>query len=212
MQNRRPAKDSVMISHDLDTVLDFWFGPMADGFSTEDRDFWFRSTPEKDAEIRTRFEPLVLAAAAGELDAWKSTPRGRLALVILLDQFPRNIYRGTDRAFAFDARTKRLVEEGVACGDDLELPFEQRAFFYLPLVHQESEAAQQRCVELYERLQAEIPREHRGRTEPYLRSAHQHRDIIRRFGRFPHRNRALQRSSTADEEEYLRQSKGSFGQ
>ena len=194
-------------------MLDFWFGPMADGFVVEDRtEFWFRSTPENDTEMRARFEPIVHSAAAGELDSWKSTPEGTLALVIVLDQFPRNIYRGTDRAFVFDAKARVVMEEGIARGDDLKLPFEQRAFYYLPLAHQESDAAQERCVLLIEQMHGDTPKGFRHRSGPYLRNAHQHRDIIRHFGRFPHRNRALGRSSTDEEEQYLRTSSGSFGQ
>ncbi len=203
----------MTLDSDAGAVLEFWFGPMADGFVVDDRsDLWFRSTSAHDANVRARFEPLMLAAAAGELDSWKSTAQGTLALVILLDQFSRNIYRGTDRAFAFDAKAQQLVEEAIVHGYDLKLPFEQRAFFYLPFEHQESLAALERCVTLFERLHDETPKGFRDRTGRYLRNAHQHRDVIRRFGRFPRRNRPLGRSSTDEEEEYLRRASGSFDQ
>lgn len=202
-----------MSDHQPSDVLDFWFGPVQDGFTTQDRgELWFRSTPANDAHIRERFETLVLSAAAGELDGWKSIPEGRLALVILLDQFPRNIYRGTARAFDFDLKASEVAEEGIACGDDLALPLEQRAFLYLPLEHQESAATQERCVALYERLRDETPKGYRERTGNYLRFAQQHRDVILRFGRFPHRNRVLGRPSTDEEVQYLSKSRGSFGQ
>jgi uncharacterized protein (DUF924 family) len=203
MTKRNVAERSARATTPTD-VLDFWFGPMRDGFCIEDRGaLWFRSTPEDDANIRARFESLVLSAAAGRLDHWASTPSGRLALISLLDQFPRNMYRGTARAFELDAQAHALAEDGVAAGDDRALPLEQRAFFYLPFEHQESMEIQERSVELYERLRDETPKGFRDRTGNYLRFAQQHRDVIRRFGRFPHRNAMLGRTSTEDEERYL---------
>lgn len=171
-------------------VLDFWFAPA-------NAPNWFQREPAFDDEIRRRFEALHARAAAGRLAAWQNTPAGTLALVLCLDQFPRNIYRGTPRAYASDAKARAVADWAVDRGFDLHVKDENaRMFFYLPFMHSEEIDDQHRAVEL---IRA------RCRDEQALRSAVSHRDVIARFGRFPHRNAILGRRNTPEEEKYLQQ-------
>lgn len=179
-------------------VLDYWFGP-GDTVSDEVRQRWFKKSEATDRDIRERFGDAVARAGRGELDEWAATPRGRLALVILLDQFTRNIHRERPEAFACDAKAQRLVSEGLGRGDDRELSAAQRAFLYMPLMHAEDFELQNRGVALFEAAG-------QGSFADYAR---RHRDIIERFGRFPHRNAVLGRESTTEELEFLREP-GSF--
>ena len=153
---------------------------------------WFAKDDAFDRRFRERFLPLHEAAARGELDGWSATPVGALALVILLDQFPRNAFRGTPRMYATDAAARRLADAAIAAGHDRFAEAELQRFFYLPFGHSENLADQDRAVELCRRLG--------GRD---LAQAEHHRDIVRRFGRFPHRNAILGRPMTKAEEEYL---------
>jgi len=155
---------------------------------------WYRSDPEIDAAIRARFEPAVHAAAAGELDAWQTEARSCLALLILLDQFPRNLYREDARAFACDAKAVAVAKRAVALGQDREIAMPARQFFYMPLMHSESVADQDRAVRL---LLLAAPD---GGGPVHARA---HRLVIRRFGRFPYRNRALGRQSSPAELAFL---------
>jgi uncharacterized protein (DUF924 family) len=166
----------------------------------------------RDALMAERFGLAAEAAAAGRLDDWAATPSGRLALILLLDQLPRNLYRGTARAFATDAAARALTVEGIEIGHDRALHPLERVFFYLPLEHAESPADQERCVQLFEALQREAPP---GFEEPFAgftRFARWHRDIVARFGRFPHRNRLLGRADTTEETRYLQGDAPAFGQ
>jgi uncharacterized protein (DUF924 family) len=158
---------------------------------------WFRKDEALDAAIRQRFEPLHLAASRGELKAWGESAEGALALLLLLDQFPRNMYRGSPHAFATDGLALVEAEQAVAKGFDLQTPVELQVFFYLPFEHQETVEAQRRGVELCRAYDA------RGAHESYLRFALIHLDIIERFGRFPHRNAVLGRVSTPEELAFL---------
>ncbi len=198
-------------------ILDYWFrGVRSDSRQLPDRmAFWFgdsTSAEARDREIRQRFEPTLRKAAAGLLEEWSLSPDGRSALIILLDQFPRNIYRGTAQAFAHDAQARRLCVEGLAAGVDKALAPLQRVFFYLPLEHSESMADQTQCVELMQALQAEVPKELQDAFAAFTDYAIAHRKIIERFGRFPHRNRILQRENTAEEAAFLADNPGGFGQ
>jgi len=186
-------------------VLDFWLG---DGVSKEwpTQDLnkrWFGGGAELDAEISARFGNDVKAAAGGGLQDWEQPPLNRLALVILLDQFTRNVFRGTGQAFAGDARAQQLVLQALAAGDDLKLPWAGRIFMYMPLMHAESLPLQDECVVRFTRLQADAPDSLKQRLQSNLDFAHQHRDIIARFGRFPYRNAALRRLDTPEEAEFL---------
>lgn len=186
-------------------VLDFWFGDglVNDWPSTSRAGFWFRADPALDAEIRERFEPLVEAALWNELVDWEAKPLSRLALVVLLDQFTRNIHRGTPRAYAGDHRAVTLVVEGMARDMDRRLPRVGQAFFYMPLMHAEDESLQEECVRRFETLLAEAPESMHADIRLHLDVARKYREIIRRFGRFPHRNRLLERESTPEEREWL---------
>jgi uncharacterized protein (DUF924 family) len=182
-----------MTSVAIDELLAFWFAP-------GEHDRWFTPDPAVDAEIARRFAPLIADAASGRLAHWIDEPRGALALCLLLDQFPRNVWRGTPRAFACDEQARRVAEEALARGHDQALAPEERLFLYLPFEHSESPADQERCVVLMGRL---------GNAE-WLDYAVRHRDIIARFGRFPHRNAILGRASTAEELAFLQQPGSSF--
>jgi len=183
-------------------VIGFWFGPPeARGKS---RPEWFRKDEKFDAQIRRRFGASHAAAAAGELDAWRSEPASMLALVVILDQFSRNLYRGDARAFAQDRLALACAREALARGDDSKwLPVE-RQFVYMPFEHSEDIADQDRAVELMRALDAF------DATRGLVEWAERHRAIIRRFGRFPHRNAALGRASTDEETAFLRQPGSGF--
>lgn len=155
---------------------------------------WFRKDPVFDADFRNRFLQAYETASRGELDHWTADPHGALALLILLDQFPRNSFRASARMFATDAQALRIAGRAIAAGFDRQVEAELRNFFYLPLMHSEALADQQRAVALTEPLGA----------EPH-RFAILHRDIIERFGRFPHRNAVLGRASTPAEQSFLDQ-------
>lgn len=188
-----------------ETVLEFWFG--AEGISESDQEHlarrWFARDDAFDAEIRRRFGALVDPAMAGDLDVWARTPRGRLALLLLLDQFPRNLYRDTPAAFAGDCAAQRHALEGIARGDDLALAPGYRPFCYLPLEHAEDLTLQRRCVALFAALAADDASVPRERYQMYLDYARRHLDVIERFGRFPHRNRILGRTTSPEEQAYL---------
>jgi len=200
-------------------VLEFWFGPGPHdaGRLTERSTFWFggdgpEAAAARDALIREKLEPLLERAAKGELSSWASSPKRRLALILLFDQVPRNCYRGTAAAFAFDREALALSVEGLQLAADAALDPLERIFFYLPLEHAESMEAQDACVAAMERLVAEAPADLHAFCENTLVYAKAHRDIIAKFGRFPHRNRALGRAATEPEREWLESGENSFGQ
>lgn len=198
-----------------DSVVDFWLGFNPDDGDAFARAYarWFSATPEVDREIEARFGALVERAGAGELDAWARMPRGRLALIILLDQFPRNLHRGSGAAFALDASALALAREGIASGADRELSQIERVFFYMPLQHAESLEVQQESVQVFEALGAEpAPAPVAKLLRKVGEFARLHADIIARFGRFPHRNRQLGRATTEAEAAYLREGGPTFGQ
>ncbi len=168
-------------------VLAFWFA----GDPATQRDVWFEKDVAFDTAC-TRFAGALLAAKAGALDHWAATPRGTLALLILLDQFSRNLHRGSAEAFAADAKARQVARVAIAMGFDQQVGPVERIFMYLPLEHSEVLADQDEAVRLFATLGEEL----RGYAE-------KHRDVIRRFGRFPHRNAALGRKNTAEEEAYL---------
>jgi uncharacterized protein (DUF924 family) len=152
------------------------------------------------------------AAQAGELKPWMGDARGQLAFIVLTDQFSRQIHRGTAQAFATDALALSAAREGITRGTDRELEFNHRSFFYMPFEHSEALLDQHTGVGLFAQLRDETPPPYRQHAGEGLRHAQQHRDIIQRFGRFPHRNALLDRASTEAEVEFLAQASGSFGQ
>jgi uncharacterized protein (DUF924 family) len=200
-------------------IREFWFGsgPLSAEALNRRIRFWFGDQSaalrqRRDAEIRARFGALLERAANGELAPWADGPRRRLSLIILLDQFPRSIFRGTGRAFACDTQALGLALSGMQSGADAALNAVERIFFYMPLQHAESREVQEESVAAYRRLLAEAPEPVREIFAGALRSAENHRSIIERFGRFPHRNRALGRDSTPQELEWLRAGGSSFAQ
>lgn len=182
-------------------VLDFWFGPESEPGYGEARAAWFRKDEAFDAEIKRQFGGLHAACSHGMLDYfWKDSPQSNLALVITLDQFSRQLYRGVAKAFAQDAHALTLAKHAIAEGFDKDALPVQRLFWYLPFEHSENLDDQDRCIELFQPL---------GNAE-WTRYAEEHRAVIARFGRFPHRNAALGRDSTPEEEAYLAQPGSGF--
>lgn len=188
-------------------ILDFWFGDFSvPDYPTQDRyQLWFGKSEHTDKIVRDGFFSDLERAAHGEHGDWESDPRGRLALILLLDQFPRMIYRETPQAFAYDEAAQTLSLEGMSerCDEALN-PFE-RLFFYLPLEHAESLELQRRSVDAVQRLLASSTSELAGKLAGYLDYAVRHFEVIERFGRFPHRNGMLKRDSTPEETIYLQQ-------
>jgi uncharacterized protein (DUF924 family) len=180
-------------------VLDFWFGAPDSRERGQPRKLWFQKSEPFDAEVRRRFLSIWERAARGELLRWQATPLASLALIVVLDQFPRNMFRGTARSFASDFLALAAARETIARGFDRLLPPVERSFAYLPFAHAEDLAAQRRSLALFRELDPED-----------MRNAMRHYEIIARFGRFPHRNAALGRESTAEEAEFLEQPGSSF--
>jgi len=193
-------------------VLEYWFGAAPDDPATAGAKagLWWGHSEATDAELRERFGAVHDDASAGRLDGWAATPEGRVALVVVLDQLSRNLHRGTARAFAQDSAARSLAVPAVEQGEDRTRPFFHRVFLYLPFEHGERIADQERCCRLFERLNAECPEPLRGAAKAYLQYARQHRDIVARFGRFPHRNAILGRPSSAEELRFLEQPGSAF--
>lgn len=197
-----------------DAVLDYWFAdaatdPVAAGARNA---FWFRSSTEVDAEIAARFSATIDAAADGGLDAWQASPRGTLAFILVCDQFPRNVWRGTPRAFSLDARALAAAHHADDTGLFAKLTPVERAFALLPFEHSEVLADQRLCLARFEALQREAPEAWQPLLAGHADYARQHLALIERFGRFPHRNRLLGRESTADERAFLAGGGAVFGQ
>ena len=186
--------------------LDFWFGPPEHPERLHHKQIWFRSTPEFDAGVRRGFATDHEIAVAGALAPWEEGPDSALALVMLLDQVPRNIFRSTPRAFASDPLALATTNRALARGFDRQVPAAWRLFFYLPLEHSEVLADQQRAIELLQALPPVPGRPNDGHMSRL------HLEIIERFGRFPHRNAILGRSSTAEELAFLAECEHRFGQ
>lgn len=184
-------------------VLDFWFSARA-------RAAWFEQDKAFDAEIAARFGAAVHQAQQGGFAAWQDAPEGSLALLILLDQMARNIYRGEAKAFLGEVRAVAVARDALAQSHDRVTDFDRRPFFYLPFEHSEAMADQDRAIDLFTRHYSEAPPELKAFAEIQLDYAHRHRDCIRRFGRYPGRNAALGRPSTEDEIAFLANPKNVF--
>ena len=208
------ALDPDAARHRVQEILEFCFGTVDDGLARpERRQRLFNGSRELDREIAEHFGDDVEAALAGGLEHWTLDAHGRLALVLLLDQFTRNAFRGTPRAYAGDDRALELAREGVSRGEDLMLPLEPRAFLYMPFEHSESLADQDTCLKLLTATREEAASDAaREVLDDYIAHAREHREIIARFGRFPHRNPVLDRPSTAAEREWLETRPRRFGQ
>jgi uncharacterized protein (DUF924 family) len=186
-------------------ILEFWLGDgLTLGWPTENLNKkWFTGGLGLDADIKARFGDRVTAAMAGGFEDWEAEPLSLLALIILLDQFTRNVFRGSCKAFEGDARSQKLVLEGLRKDWDKKLPLVGRIFLLMPLVHAENLALQDESVQRFKQLVAEAAPEHRKSLQGNTDFAVAHRDIVARFGRFPHRNAAMGRTSTAEEEAFL---------
>ncbi len=182
-------------------ILDFWFLPLSHPDHGKPRELWWDSTPELDSEVKARFGALIERAIAGELDHWRKSPDGALALTLLCDQFTRNIFRKTAGAYAGDAKARETARFAIAHGHPIAYPDDMRLFFYMPFQHSEDLGDQDFCCTLFAALG----------NEDNDKYANEHREVIARFGRFPHRNEVLGRPSTADELDYLKTAKR-FGQ
>jgi uncharacterized protein (DUF924 family) len=202
-----------MTDPDIRRVLDFWFssGSMDQPTIDSRMDRWFTADSAYDAIIRHEFGPLVERAARGELDGWAGTAEGRLALIVILDQFRRNIYRGTPKAFSRDAQALKLCVEGAMRGDYKQLSPIQQAFYFMPLQHAESLKIQERSVKIYEGLVSGVSETLKATLGTFAQFAELHHDIIAAFSRFPHRNRVLGRPNTPAEAEYLESAAAGFG-
>ncbi len=189
---------------DPQEILKFWFGDPASPEYGQSRPEWFKKDPQFDQTIEKQFLPVYEQAAAGQLQAWQGSPLTCLALILVLDQFPRNMFRGTPRAFATDPLAVQAAQQAVAQGFDQQLLPVQRWFVYLPFEHSEDLADQRRSMELFEQLQSDPA------SQSAIDYARRHLEVIERFGRFPHRNVILGRPSTPEELEFLQQPGSSF--
>ncbi|KAA5605825.1 DUF924 domain-containing protein [Roseospira marina] len=185
---------------DARALLDFWFGAPGTPEHGTFRDLWFARSDAFDAQLRDRFGALYARAKAGDLNGWAATPHGALALILLLDQVPRNIHRGTPAAFATDAQALDVAKQALRDGHDQALAPMERLFLYMPFQHSEDGVEQERSLALYERLG----------IEDAQKSADRHHEIVARFGRFPHRNAVLGRETTEEERAFLQEPNSSF--
>jgi uncharacterized protein (DUF924 family) len=185
-------------------ILDFWFGREGEEGYGEFREAWFLKDPSFDREVRNRFEAVYEEAAAGALEAWKEEARSCLALIVVLDQFPRNMFRGDARTYAADGLALAMARHAVEQAYDRELPPFQRLFVYLPFEHSENLDDQRLSVELFRKLAEETG------SEDLLVYAVRHFEIVDRFGRFPHRNEIVGRRTTPEEAEFLSGPDSSF--
>jgi len=193
-------------------LLEVWFGGEEDDAKVgESRsNLWWGKSSETDEMLSARFGQAASAAAAGTLDHWTGSPKGRLALILLLDQLSRVIHRGQPGAFAQDEKARQIANRGLVSGADRLLRPIERVFFYLPFEHSEDRADQQQSLELFKALASEVPNEWKETFDSYLDFAVRHKRIIDRFGRFPHRNTILGRESTPEEIEFLKEPGSGF--
>jgi uncharacterized protein (DUF924 family) len=198
----------------IDQILSFWFREQELSAPQIDRrmDIWFGEDPAFDEAIMVGFEDDVEAASNGRLDHWAEEPRGRLALILLIDQFRRNIHRNTAKAFSHDKLALKLCVEGAVKKKDKGLTPIQKVFFYMPLQHAESVKVQAKSVELFNKLAESVSPTYRETFLTVAQFAELHKDIVDQFGRFPHRNKLLGRENTPEENEYLAGDSPDFGQ
>lgn len=200
---------------DYNAVLDFWFGEenqqntsadIADSQSA----LWWGKGDAIDQQILQRFEPTLKALISGQEQAWLDSPQGKLAAIIVLDQFSRNMYRDTGASFTQDALALHWALQMIRSGEDKQLSLIQRVFLYMPLEHSEQLNIQKLCLEKFKQLEAEAPQSFIKQAKGYVNFAQAHLDIIEKFGRFPHRNAVLNRPSTEEEIAFLQQPGSSF--
>jgi len=196
----------------IDSVIRYWFGDCqtAIDINNEKKKLWWSKDAEIDAEIDRRFSELIDAVATGELDHWTESISGLLASIICTDQFPRNVYRGQSKSFAYDTIALRFARQAVAMELDRKLPLVKRVFVYLPFEHSENLDDQRQAVALMESLVKEAGPEEKQLFSGFLNFAQRHYDVIAEFSRFPHRNAILGRESTKEERAFLEQPGSSF--
>ncbi len=197
---------------DIDTIIEEWFGVLDEEgrVAGEKTTRWWKKDPNFDEMLRKQYGKLIAQALRGELDAWAETPRGTLALILLLDQFTRNTFRDTPEMYSGDDAAIRHSLSLVESERVAELPYAQRVFVYMPLMHSEDLKDQELCVKCFESLVDTSPRALQAGMQSNLKYAIAHRDIVARWGRFPHRNEILGRESTPEELEFLKQPGSSF--
>jgi uncharacterized protein (DUF924 family) len=197
---------------DPEVILRFWFGELDElgraGQTTQER--WWSKDSALDAEVRQRFGSTHAAATRGELDAWLAAPRTRLAYIVVVDQFSRNMFRDTAGMFATDALALRAALTGIDANMHRQLVLDERGMFYMPLMHSEELPIQERCIALFLELANEVSGSARASMLSRVGFAERHRDIVKKFGRFPHRNALLGRASTPDEQDFLNGPGSSF--
>ena len=200
------------MSDRIEDVLDFWFGELNElGCSSpEHRKRWWTKSTAFDEALGAQFLSDYQAIVAGDRDEWRNTARGTLAYIIVLDQFSRNMFRGTPDMFAADELAREACYEGIDAGFDAELSFDERLFFYLPLAHSEEITDHHRCIELFIGLVDRCPEPLEEDAKNYLDFAQQHKAIVERFERYPHRNETLGRATTPEEAEFLKHPGSSF--
>jgi uncharacterized protein (DUF924 family) len=205
--NELTDKDS-----EVEQILQFWLGEL-DACGRADKahqERWWVKDPALDAEIRARFGATHTVVVRGERPSWLSAPRSRLAYIIVLDQFSRNMFRDSAEMFAADDLALRAAQQGIELGQDRALALDERGMFYMPLMHSEALSVQERCVELFQQLSREVDGSARASMLSRIGFAERHRDIVKKFGRFPHRNALLGRESSADELAFLDMPGSSF--
>ncbi|MDK1024320.1 MAG: DUF924 family protein [Gammaproteobacteria bacterium] len=198
----------------FEDIIEFWFSDSLDSpESARNRSkFWYVSNSVTDDEIRTQFGPVLEAAHNGLISDWEASPEGALALVILLDQFSRNIYRGDAKAYSGDELALAIAKRAVQSGFDQDLPGLQRLFLYHPLHHSEQISDQEKAVALFQNVEDQSPEDWREFLHGFTKFAIHHKDVVTRFGRFPHRNKILHRRNTKEEQAYLDGGASSYGQ
>lgn len=185
-------------------ILNFWFGKPEESNYGKPRKFWFIKNKEFDYKIKSQFHNVYEQAAAGKLNNWQHQPLSCLALIIILDQFPRNMFRNSPRAFATDNLAKALAQYAITYQFDTKLIPVQRWFIYLPFEHSENLEDQETSIKLFDSLPANAD------SKSAINYAHRHWEVIQRFGRFPHRNQILGRTNTSEETKFLQQAGSSF--
>jgi len=200
------------MSDRIEDVLDFWFGELDEHgcASPNQRKRWWAKSDRFDETVTAQFLDDYQAIVEGEREVWRNTARGALAYIVVLDQFSRNMFRGTSKMFEADELARDVCYEGLESGFDAELGFDERVFFYLPLEHSESMVDQMRCLEMFQSLVEDAPAHLQHDAMNYLDFADRHRAIIERFGRYPQRNEALGRASTSEELAFLETPGSSF--
>ena len=206
----------IFVNADSETskIVEFWLGDSVESPEAAEgrRPFWYQGGEQLDDDIRQHFGELVARACAGEMKAWEQSGEGALALVILLDQFTRNLYRGTPAAYSGDARAYEIAEATIAAGLDRHLPVSGRIFLYHPYHHSETLSDQQRSVDLVNNIRIDVPDHWHEYLDRRAAGFARHRDIVAEFGRFPHRNAILKRADTPAERAFLDAGAEHFGQ